>query len=373
MLRKSIGVVFKKQRNCRTDTVKTLLSSVVPVGFHGRHNLNKQETLLSPVTSRPTLSVFMSCYNHGHYVGDALEAILSQSYRPLEVVVTDDGSTDNSLEVILKFSKRDPVIRVVRNEKNQGVVYSQSKSLNLARGDYVYGASADDKVLPGFFEKSMGLLAQYPHAALCCSDPAYFDASGLLKTRAFRLSPKPTYLSPKTMVDVIRKENFIVGGHTSILKRETLKEAGDFIENLRWHCDWFAYHVIAFRYGLCYIPEFLASQRDTPGSYSSGRHNRKEQRQVIENILNLLLQPQNKDMHSAFVESGILSSFGIEVFKLILTDPRFIGFRNFPFLLNTLKHTLKQGVGRISPQFIRTAYRRWRDSEHPFILKRKYY
>ena len=116
-----------------------------------------------------TLSVVISNYNHAHYLPESLQAILSQSYRPLEVIVIDDASTDNSVDVIESFARKDPIVHLYRNEQNRGVFFSANRGLNLAAGEYIYWAAADDRVCPGFFEKSMDILAQYPQAGLCSS------------------------------------------------------------------------------------------------------------------------------------------------------------------------------------------------------------
>jgi glycosyltransferase involved in cell wall biosynthesis len=83
------------------------------------------------------------------------------------VIVIDDGSTDNSVEVIEGFARKDPIVRLYRNEQNQGVIFSLNRGLNLAAGEYIIFSAADDRVCPGCFEKSMELLAQYPQAGLC--------------------------------------------------------------------------------------------------------------------------------------------------------------------------------------------------------------
>ena len=119
----------------------------------------------------PTLSVITANYNHAHLIGEALDAILRQSLRPLELIVVDDGSTDNSVEVIERFARRDTTIRLVRNERNMGAQLTSNRGLQHASGAYMYFAAADDRILPGFFEKSIALLTQYPQAGLCCCAP----------------------------------------------------------------------------------------------------------------------------------------------------------------------------------------------------------
>jgi hypothetical protein len=95
------------------------------------------------VLPQKTLSVVISNYNHARYLPVALQAVLSQSCRPMEVIVIDDCSTDNSVEVIEEFVRRDPIIRLYRNEQNQGVIFSTNRGLGLATLDrldrHLYG------------------------------------------------------------------------------------------------------------------------------------------------------------------------------------------------------------------------------------------
>src|SRR5215471_18121754 len=117
----------------------------------------------------PSLSVVVPNYNHAKFLPTCLTAILRQSSKPLEILVLDDASTDNSLEVIRQFAAEHPLIRLVQNEKNLGVMPNLNKGVELSRGEYVYIASADDEVVPGLFEKSLRLLAEHPEAAYCCA------------------------------------------------------------------------------------------------------------------------------------------------------------------------------------------------------------
>lgn len=73
------------------------------------------------------LSVVVPNYNHAQYLPEALNAILNQSCRPMEVIVIDDCSTDNSVEVIEAFIRMDPIIRLYRNERNRGVNFSMNR------------------------------------------------------------------------------------------------------------------------------------------------------------------------------------------------------------------------------------------------------
>ena len=115
----------------------------------------------------PTLSVIMGNYNHAHYLVESISAILNQSFRPIEFIIIDDASTDNSVEIIEGFAKKDPRIRFFKNDKNLGNAPTYTRAYELMRGDYFILTAADDRVLPGLFEKSMAMLAKFPSAGFC--------------------------------------------------------------------------------------------------------------------------------------------------------------------------------------------------------------
>src|SRR6185436_11843228 len=108
---------------------------------------------LSTAMKLPTLSIIIPNYNHGHCLPVAVNAILQQSAQPLEVIIIDDGSTDQSVEIIQELARRHPVIQFHHNEKNEGVLFTINRGIDLARGEYVFSSSADDEILPSFLEK----------------------------------------------------------------------------------------------------------------------------------------------------------------------------------------------------------------------------
>ena len=313
--------------------------------------------------SKPTLSVIMGNYNHAQYIGEALESILAQSFRPQEVVVIDDGSTDNSIQVIEAFTKRDSIVHLLRNERNMGVVPTVNRGLEHATGDYIYSAAADDRILPGLFEISMKLLAKYPQAGLCCSDPAYFDerTSAISEIQLF-LSDKPTYFTPTEWFELIRRKRAWVAGHTSVVKRAALLEAGGMLPELRWHCDWFALLVISFRYGVCYIPESLAVMRISPSSYSaSGGRQWAAQKRVLIYLLHLLKSPGYRDVLLLFQQSGIMSCFCSKILRVLLSKPEHWDYLSPLLIARVLWNEALGWVARNAPSSLKHIYRSVRD------------
>ena len=113
----------------------------------------------------PTLSVTLTNYNYGRFVADAIESVLAQNFTDFELIVIDNASTDDSLEVIGRYLE-DPRIRLVAHEVNQGMFASLRQSVELCRGRYRVHVDADDWVLePDAFETQVGFLERHPSVA----------------------------------------------------------------------------------------------------------------------------------------------------------------------------------------------------------------
>lgn len=245
---------------------------------------------------KATLSVVICNYNHAHYLPVALQAILDQSYRPLEVIVIDDGSTDNSVDVVEDFARKDPIVRLYRNEKNQGPLLSANRGLNLAQGEYVYWGAADDRVCPGFFEKSMELLAQFPQAGLCSALLQLIGESGEDKgwIRSPVISQTACFLAPEQVRATLIRYGFWFTGQTTICRRDAvLHETGGFMPELYHHADQFVDMAVALRYGACFIPEVLATWRVLDSGYAETMFNNVElSRAAFEKVTQLMRSPK---------------------------------------------------------------------------------
>ncbi|MBI1910252.1 MAG: glycosyltransferase family 2 protein [Deltaproteobacteria bacterium] len=297
--------------------------------------------------TRPSLSVILCNYNHSHYLEECLSAILHQSYQAFEIIIIDDGSTDNSLQILSNLAAQNPVIQLIRHSENKGVIFSANEGFHLATGDYVYSAGADDKILPGFFEKSMEMLAQYPKAGLCCSDPVTFDGDTNIFADNRQGVSEACYLSPEEIVVRMKRRFFWIAGHTSLMRRTVFLEAGTLIPELRWHCDWFALHVIAFRYGICYVPGKLATLRVHSTTYSKKPRPWLERQQVYRLLFETIISEKYRDTLPFFKRSGILSTFFYFAFITTFSSPRFYRFLNWPFLEAIIRSVIKAVLKRI--------------------------
>ncbi len=105
--------------------------------------------------SNPKVSLVITCYNYGKYVAEAIESVLKQTYDNVDLLVIDDGSTDNSLEVIEKYRHYDQVEIISR--KNKGIVYTRNEALRVTKGEFICFLDADDFFDQDYIEKMVSI------------------------------------------------------------------------------------------------------------------------------------------------------------------------------------------------------------------------
>lgn len=222
-------------------------------------------------SNKATLSVVIPNYNHAAYLPHTLDAILAQSRLPDEIIVVDDASTDNSVSIIEEYAAKHSRFHLIKNVENKGVLYTVKKGLEMATGDYVHSAGADDLVLPGFYEKSMEMLESYPDAGLCSSLSTLIDESGkgLGLFPSAVVASQSCYLSPGRVKILLWRYGSWFMGNSAIFKRESFKAAGWFREDLKSYADGFCYEMIALQQGVCFIPDTLVAWRRMNSGYSS--------------------------------------------------------------------------------------------------------
>ena len=183
-----------------------------------------------PFRRTVTVSVLLCNYNDARYLPDSLSAICTQTRLPEELIVLDDGSTDNSLEIIQDFAWRYPFIRILRNETNRGLLYSINRALNASRCDFIVWAAADDRLMPNFVERNTQCLREHPTAGLAFSRLAVFkDGSDEItpfteKSHgiAFDFGAAPLFLSPETLQQRLQQSYLWISANTAMANRAAL-------------------------------------------------------------------------------------------------------------------------------------------------------
>ncbi len=267
------------------------------------------------------ISALLANYNHAPFLPRALKALCEQTHPPLEVIVVDDASTDNSVEVIQEMQKRYPIIRLFVNEKQSGANFTFNRALQNARGQWLAYCGADDMVLPTFFEKAMSALRLHPTAGIFMSlYCTYSDDHPTQRcTFSYRRLKHAALFGPEEIPDLIRQESFWIPGNTTIVKRSAALAAGGYREELGMLSDWYMLIAIALRHGLYFLPEVLTLYRITPTSFSY----QARKAALFPALMKILEGPDSKDIYSSLLKSSALSQQGRQILPFFLKTPRY--------------------------------------------------
>lgn len=207
-------------------------------------------------TVSPCLSVVMPNYNHARYLPRSLAALMNQEYEDLEIIVVDDGSTDNSAEIIESITAEDPRVRLVRMQTNSGCLAAVNRGRELASGSYLYNAAADDMVMPGFLKAAMEMAKRYPQAGIIFGKMTMFSEDGVqLAVAEVQAWPEPIYAPPERYLrECIDPQPGLSPGAATIFRRAAFDEVGLRPKLTSWR-DTFAARAIALKYGACYLPQ----------------------------------------------------------------------------------------------------------------------
>jgi hypothetical protein len=225
-------------------------------------------------SATPDLSVVLLCRNERRYLPQSLAAFIRD--RPLirELIVVDDASTDGSLQAVEAAKSDLPPLSIVVRPDRHGVVANLNEGLHRATGTYILFAAADDVLLPGFFTRSMALLAHYPQAALCSTRSRLLNLSGA-DLGVFH-TPLPLradgFLDAASCRLALHEGDSWFMGNTTIFRRDALLEFGGFDSRLGGFADALACWALALRHGACFIPDALGAKRDIGGGVGSSIH-----------------------------------------------------------------------------------------------------
>ncbi len=159
-----------------------------------------------------TVSIVIPCFNYGRFLPEAVESALAQDYPELEVIVVDDGSTDDSLEVARSFESRG--VRALTHE-NQGLARTCNRGAEEATGELMLFLSADDRLASTYVSELLAALEREPDASFAyCSARLFGAESGVMPSRPF------------SAFSLVRGRNYING--SALIRRAEYLEAGGF-------------------------------------------------------------------------------------------------------------------------------------------------
>ncbi|MDD5544341.1 MAG: glycosyltransferase family 2 protein [Acidobacteriia bacterium] len=209
---------------------------------------------LPAISDNPLVSVIVPSFNQGRFIRETLDSILQQDYRPLEVIVVDGASTDNTVEILHRFDEHHEITWT--SEPDSGVVEAVNKGLQRARGEIGAIQSSDDFYLPGAITRAVQALRNDSSLGFIFGDIIKIDADGAELSR--------TSLKPFSLEILLSVQTWIPQPST-FFRLELARELGGWQEGIPFAADTGLWYRMAFQANAKKIDETLAARRVHPG------------------------------------------------------------------------------------------------------------
>jgi len=209
------------------------------------------------MSQSPTVSIVIPTYNRADYIAETIESVLAQTYPLAEIIVIDDGSTDNTREIVAKF---EPQVKYVW-QKNAERGAARNHGLRSATGEYIAFLDSDDVWLPNKIEQEINIFNSNQQAGLVYSDVQIIDVHG-----NFLHNIKRKGFSGKVTAHLLR-DNFVsIGSH--LIKTQVALASGGFREErqLSGSEDWEFWVRLSTQVEFAHLPQITAKIRTHPNN-----------------------------------------------------------------------------------------------------------
>ena len=209
----------------------------------------------------PKVSVVMASYNHEKYVAETIESVLTQTYQDFEFIITDDGSPDETVEVIKKFA--DPRIKLFCFPKNQGACVAINNCIKEAKGEYIAVINSDDVWMPDKLEKQVNFLDKHPENGAVFGYAQFIDDEG--NDLGYAHHYNRIFIQPnRTRFEWLR--HFFESGnclcHPSVLiRKQCYNDVGFYDERFAQLPDFDFWIRLCMKYDIFIMPENLVKFR----------------------------------------------------------------------------------------------------------------
>ncbi len=243
----------------------------------------------------PVISVVMSVCNGEKYLHESIDSVLNQTYTNFEFIIINDGSNDGSLDILLKYQKKDNRILIV-NQKNIGLTRSLNRGIKLAVGEYIARQDADDISAPSRLEKQLNYIKTRPELAMvgCLSNT--FTTNGIVrKSRELKFSSAgiKQYLASRNLLK-----------HGAVMMRKScLAKVGFYREFFYYSQDYDLWLRLSQYFDIGILPEHLYQYRVTPQAVSVSRWLTQKQYADIARKLHAERLATGQDSYNNFVSS----------------------------------------------------------------------
>lgn len=234
----------------------------------------------------PLVSVIIPCYNSAAHITDAINSVFAQDYPNIEVIVVDDGSTDNSIDILRQFGDK----IVVQQQANQGPAAARNAGMRLAKGEFIAFIDSDDLWLPGKLTAQISYLQQHPKVGLCYCGWAILHDGTSLEQIAAQLADAPkaetlenAYYSGWLYLKLLKES--VIHTITAVIRKDVIDTIGMFNTDYRIGEDHDLWLRISQQYQMVKLSHTYAVYRDNPQSTTKKVHAKNFSLLVLESAV----------------------------------------------------------------------------------------
>lgn len=279
------------------------------------------------------VTAVVASYNHAEFLAQRMDSLIEQTYQDLEILVIDDCSTDNSIDVLRGY-QRHPKVNLVVREKNAGWVTVSNQGVEMAMGEFVIFANCDDDCDPRLIQRLVAAIKANPTAGMAFSRSVLVDEHDnrlgddfTVRESSFRARcSTDTLLSGAEMSRFLLHSCVIPNLSAALIRKECFAIVGNLSSSYRVCCDWDLFFRIAARYDVAYIAEPLNRFRQ----HSATIRSVTKERVVYEEYFRLLFG-QIHSLDLTWVERCRFRLHVMYLWSVHLLTPSKGGWSNFPY------------------------------------------
>ena len=281
----------------------------------------------------PQIDIIICCYNSGKYLSGTVDSIINQTYKNWHIIIVDDGSTDNTNDIIEGYISRDIPITHQKNSVNGGFGNARQIALKLCRNKWVAILDHDDIWYPNKLEVQVNSIINNPEARLFFSNSEWFDDNGNVLRLNLENSQYSTGLVNNAFETLIL-EGCLIDSETVIISRLALESIGGFDSSYFYITDYDVFLKIAHKYGVYFDNKILAKWR-----VHNNQASQKMKQTMIEEHIRLfkfvLKNYQLKNNIQKFIRKRLLNLYRTIASSGLKNN----GFKKYVgFLLNGIKN-----------------------------------
>lgn len=281
------------------------------------------------------VTVIVASYNHARFLERRMDSLLRQTYAKLEILVIDDRSPDNSVQILRRYES-DPRVKLIAREQNGGWVAVSNQGVDLAHGEFLLFGNCDDACDPRMIERLVAAARANPDAGITWCRSLMVDAEDrahgddrAIQTREFQQRcVNDTVLSGPEMSRVLLKGCVISNLSAALFRTTMLREIGPLTTEFRACSDWELFFRMARAHSMSYVAEPLNFFRQHPTTI----RNHMKERETYQEYFRLLFG-EARGLHLTFAERASFRLHMMFLWAVHIFAPSPRGFLNFRYHL----------------------------------------